>query len=45
MNNIQTIRERRANVVAQMRGLTDAATSEERDLSDDESGKFDKLKG
>ncbi|MEW8052725.1 MAG: phage major capsid protein [Candidatus Thiodiazotropha sp.] len=42
--NIQTIRERRSNVVNNMRDLTEKAASEERDLSDDESTKFDEYR-
>ncbi|MEW8001002.1 MAG: phage major capsid protein, partial [Candidatus Thiodiazotropha endolucinida] len=44
MLNIQTIRERRSNVVNNMRSLTEKAVNEERDLSDDESAKFDEYR-
>lgn len=40
MSQIQLLRERRAKVVDQMRGLTNAAISEERDLSDAENTTF-----
>ena len=43
--NLQTIRERRGNVVAEMRNLTEAAATEDRDLNDKETAKFDELRG
>lgn len=43
--NIQAIREQRSTVVTEMRALTELAGTESRDLSDDESGKFDALRG
>ncbi|MCG7985653.1 MAG: phage major capsid protein [Candidatus Thiodiazotropha lotti] len=38
--NVQTIRERRSNVVKKMKQLTQVAADEDRDLTDNESGKF-----
>lgn len=43
--NIQAIREQRSTVVTGMRALTELASTESRDLTDDESGKFDTLRG
>ncbi|MCB0060451.1 MAG: phage major capsid protein, partial [Caldilineaceae bacterium] len=43
--NVQTIRERRAAAVAEMRNLTESAATEDRDLSDSEQAKFDELRG
>ena len=43
--NIQTIKERRGNVVAEMRSLTEAAAGEDRDLNDKEQTKFEELRG
>lgn len=43
--NIQTIKERRGSVVAEMRTLTESAASEDRDLSDKEQAKFEELRG
>ena len=43
--NIQTIRERRGTVVAEMRNLTEAAANDDRDLNDDEQSKFEELRG
>lgn len=43
--NIQTIRERRARVISDMRGLAETASREERDLNDAETTRFDELKG
>lgn len=42
--NVQTFRERRASTVAGMRGLTDVAGNEGRDLTDEEASKFDELR-
>ena len=42
--NIQSIREQRANVIANMRALEAAADKEERDLNKDELEKFNGLK-
>ena len=43
--NIQTIRERRGNVVAEMRSLTEAAANDDRDLNEKEQTKFEELRG
>lgn len=43
--NIQAIREQRSTVVTEMRALTQMAEQESRDLTDEESGKFDGLRG
>jgi HK97 family phage major capsid protein len=43
--NVQTIRERRAKLIAEMRAITEAASQQDRDLTDDESRKFDEHKG
>jgi len=43
--NINSIREKKAAVVAEMRNLTEAAAGADRDLSDDEQRSFDELKG
>ncbi len=45
MMNIQTIRERRGNLVAEMRSLTDTAANEDRDLNDTEQAEFEELRG
>ena len=42
--NIQQLRERRARIVSEMRTLADLAGKEERDLTEDESTKFDGLR-
>jgi len=43
--NIQTVLERRSNFIAEMRSLTDKASGEDRDLSDDENTQFEELRG
>ena len=43
--NIQAIREKRSNTVAAMRSLTELVEKETRDFNDEESSKFDSLKG
>jgi HK97 family phage major capsid protein len=43
--NVQTIRERRNNVVSEMRNLTEAAANDDRDLNDAEAKRFDELRG
>jgi len=44
MVNVQTIKERRSNVVKKMRGLTEAAANESRDLDDKEATTFDEYR-
>jgi len=43
--NIQTIRERRSNFIAEMRALTEKAGNEDRDLSESENTQFEELRG
>ena len=44
MPDLQTLREQRSNIVTEMRGLDDKASTEKRDLSDSENGQFTQLK-